>query len=521
MKKNNKKTMKMNQRILIPIAVLFVSLVFIGVLSIVQIVNLSKLSDQVSIVDDILRMRNDHVMWVMGLRDSIDKNEEFTGQDDPTQCRFGLWMYSEETKNNDDTAVQSYLVEMEPYHDTLHESVHTINGFIQNGEIEKARQYYYETVEPTLETLTDYLGKLEERFDEMSSTAHQKLKSTEKSSKTILIWSVIFGATLSITIAVFVLLNINKILSGITDKLSESSRLVASASVQLAGTGMQLSEGSAEQAASIEETSATMEETSSMVRQNAENTKQASTLSKQASDAASEGSSKVKSMSKSMDELKKSSSDIAKIIKIIDEIAFQTNMLALNAAVEAARAGEAGQGFAVVAEEVRSLAQKSAKAAKDTTEIIDKNIDLSEEGVTLSSEVNSALDDIMSKTIEMNKLMQEIEAASEEQARGTEQVTEAIGQMEKVVQSNAATAEESAASAGELKTQARALNDIVLELTKLVNGAGSNNNAKDVSGEQTHLLEQRKGKPVNNQPNGSKHILAADDVIPLDEDDEF
>ena len=521
MKQQSKKTMKMNQRIMIPIAVLFVFLVFIGVLSIIQIINISQLSDQVSIVDDILRMRNDHVMWVMGLRDAIDNNEEFTGQDDPTQCGFGIWMYSEETANNTDASIQRYLEEIEPYHNTLHESVHAINEFIANGESDKAKQYYYDTVDPALTKLTDLLMNLEERFDEMSNDAHQKLKITENSSKNILIWSVIVGAVLSISIAVYVLININKILTGMTNRLSESSRLVASASVQLAGTGMQLSEGSAEQAASIEETSATMEETASMVRQNAENTKQASALSKQASDAASEGSGKVKSMSKSMDELKKSSADIAKIIKIIDEIAFQTNMLALNAAVEAARAGEAGQGFAVVAEEVRSLAQKSANAAKDTTEIIDKNIDLSEEGATLSLEVNRALDEIMEKTTDMSKLMQEIEAASEEQARGTEQVTEAIGQMEKVVQSNAATAEESAASAGELKTQARALSDIVRELTRLVKGVESNNaESQNGSGEQAHLLDQKKDEP-GKQLKGSKRIMAADDVIPLDENDEF
>ena len=121
-------------------------------------------------------------------------------------------------------------------------------------------------------------------------------------------------------------------------------------------------------------------------------------MSKDASDAAAQGSVKMKSMTQSMDELKKSSGEISKIIKVIDDIAFQTNMLALNAAVEAARAGDAGQGFAVVAEEVRNLAQKSAQAAKNTTEIIDKNIELSEQGVSLSDEVNKALDEIMAKT---------------------------------------------------------------------------------------------------------------------------
>lgn len=518
---NNNKNMKMNQRLMIPIAVLFVALLFIGSLSIIQIVNLSKLSEQVSIVDDILRMRNDHVTWVMELRDSIDNNEEFTGEGDPTKCRFGLWMYSEETQNSYDANVLNSLAQIEPHHNTLHESVDIINGFIKNNETEQARQYYYDTIEPTLAEITSILGDLEKMLEHISDTAHDKLKSTEKSSIILLIISVIVGAVVSIVIAFFVLMKINKLLSGLTNKLSESSRLVASASVQLAGTGLQLSEGSAEQAASIEETSATMEETSSMVRQNAENTKQASNLSKEASTAASDGSDKMKSMSKSMGELKKSSADIAKIIKIIDEIAFQTNMLALNAAVEAARAGEAGQGFAVVAEEVRSLAQKSAQAAKDTTEIIDRNIDLSEEGALLSLEVNNALDDIMGKTNEMNTLMQEIEAASEEQARGTEQVSQAIGQMEKVVQSNAATSEESAASAEELKAQARALSGIVYELNKLVKGISSTDgDTKAGSYDEARLLGQDRSEPYSIAPK-KMHILSADDVIPLDDKDEF
>ena len=131
-----------------------------------------------------------------------------------------------------------------------------------------------------------------------------------------------------------------------------------------------------------------------MVRQNSENTKQAAILAKQATDAAAGGNLEMQNMMKSMGELKQSSDEIAKIIKVIDEIAFQTNILALNAAVEAARAGDAGLGFAVVAEEVRNLAQRSAQAAKDTASIIEKNIHLSEEGVSVSKNVNESLTEI-------------------------------------------------------------------------------------------------------------------------------
>ncbi len=274
----------------------------------------------------------------------------------------------------------------------------------------------------------------------------------------------------AILLASFITRSLVRQLTSNMNELSSSANLVSNASKQLTSAGQQLSEGSNQQAASIEETSATMDETSSMVQQNAENTHQANDLAQEASDAAADGSAKMKGMTQSMEELKKSSKEISKIIKIIDDIAFQTNMLALNAAVEAARAGEAGLGFAVVAEEVRSLAQKSAQAAKDTEEIIDKNMKLSDQGVTLSQEVNKSLNTIMLKTNDVNKLMDEVEVASEEQAKGTAQVTIAIAQMENVVQANAATAEESAASAEALQNQALALEKIVIELNDLVSG---------------------------------------------------
>ena len=175
-------------------------------------------------------------------------------------------------------------------------------------------------------------------------------------------------------------------------------------------------------------------------------------------------------MMDSMNEIKKSSDQIAKIIKVIDEIAFQTNILALNAAVEAARAGDAGMGFAVVAEEVRNLAQRSAQAAKDTAAIIESNIELSEKGVNVARKVGESLSEINVQARKVNELMDEIAAASLEQSQGISQINKAISQMEKVTQQNAANAQESASASEELSSQAQNLRSITQQLVMLVNG---------------------------------------------------
>jgi methyl-accepting chemotaxis protein len=209
---------------------------------------------------------------------------------------------------------------------------------------------------------------------------------------------------------------------------------------------------------------------SSMTKRDADNAQKANELAKQTRDVAEKGAMDMESMSRAMNDIKISSNDIVKIIKTIDEIAFQTNILALNAAVEDARAGEAGMGFAVVAEEVRNLAQRSAQAAKETAAKIEGAISKTAQGDAISDKIALALNDIVTKARKMDELVAEVASASGEQTQGITQINRAVGQMDKVTQSNAANAEESAAAAEELNAQAEGMKTAVAAVLKLVGG---------------------------------------------------
>ena len=264
----------------------------------------------------------------------------------------------------------------------------------------------------------------------------------------------------------------------VIEGLTSGSEQVTSASVQLSSASQSLSESSSEQASSLEETSSSLEEMSSQTKQTADNADQAEKAMKEAGHIVGSGVDAMKRMSAAMDEIRDSSEQTSKIIKTIDDIAFQTNLLALNAAVEAARAGEAGKGFAVVAEEVRNLAQRSAEAARNTSELIEKSQHSSENGVQVAEEVSGNLNSIKDSAGKVGTLVEEIAAAAKEQSQGIDQINAAVAEMDKSVQQNASTSEESASAAEELSSQAEELNSMVEELAAIVGGnAGADRGA--------------------------------------------
>lgn len=259
-------------------------------------------------------------------------------------------------------------------------------------------------------------------------------------------------------------------LNRIIASLSETSQSTGAAANEMKCASENVASGASEQASSLEETSASLEELTSMTAQNAENATNVQQMTAKARASAEACTEQMASMNQAMGAIAQASQNISKIMKTVDEIAFQTNILALNAAVEAARAGSAGAGFAVVADEVRSLALRCSEAADETSASIKESIERSEEGARFSASFAGSLDGILEQIREVDTVISAIATATDEQATGLNQVNQAVTQLDQVTQTNAASAEESAAIAEEFHTQSDHLQSLVQELEVMIGG---------------------------------------------------
>jgi len=451
----------------------------------------------------------DHLTWTHEVQDvfmdpTIEKADV---QADPHKCAFGKWYYSEHVKSlrSQNAEFDEICKDIEEPHRKLHESVIHINQLLAENKRDEVARYYMNNTKPLafdvcgkIDHLIAYNNKqvagMQQAFNIYATQMTPSLEQVQKhltsirnivakrvmsdeemlNRATSTRWGVITVSVVSIITgilsAISITVGIKRTLTCIVNSLASGAEQVAAASTQVSSASQSLAEGATEQAAGLEETSSSLEEMASMIRQNSDNAQRANQLASESRKSAHTGAEAMQRMSKAINEIQKSSDETAKIIKVIDEIAFQTNLLALNAAVEAARAGEAGKGFAVVAEEVRNLAMRSAKAAKNTANMIDGSVKNAKNGVEISNEVGKVLDEIVTGISKTTDLVSKISAATAEQAQGIDQVNTAVNQMDKVTQQNAAYAEESASASEELSVQAEQTKSIVDELVKLVEG---------------------------------------------------
>ena len=295
---------------------------------------------------------------------------------------------------------------------------------------------------------------------------------------------ILFGvAGLACALAAFltfaVVRSISRPVQEIAAGLASASDQVQAGSAQVSQASQALAHDASAQAAALEQTSASSQEISSMARRNAENSEGSSRHMSKTSQAVAHANQRIAEMTGSMSQIEASSDKISKIIKVIDEIAFQTNILALNAAVEAARAGEAGMGFAVVADEVRNLAQRSAQAAQDTAALIEDSIHRTKDGAAKLEQVAQSIGEITESSKAVGILVDEVHMGSQEQAQGIDQIAKALTQMEQLTQRAAAGAEESAAASEELNAQSVAMKESVRRLGILITGSRGVSSARN------------------------------------------
>ncbi|MDE3198164.1 MAG: MCP four helix bundle domain-containing protein [Acidobacteriota bacterium] len=342
-----------------------------------------------------------------------------------------------------------------------------VGQLIQKQQMADALKLVSEKLLPAYDDLQrnarDFLVNQRDRINSETENVQASASSTRLLA--YLFTALTIGCSLIIALVVR---QMNGALGAMGTQVSEGAQEVARAAAQMGSISQSLAQGASEQAVSLEQTSASAEQVNQMVQRNAKSSREAAEYTNDANRLLTGANQKLEQMLDSMRDISSSSERISKIIRVIDEIAFQTNILSLNAAVEAARAGEAGMGFAVVADEVRNLAQRCSQAAKDTSALIEESIQHSKTGKVRLDEVATAMHQVTDSALQVQRLSNEVNAGSEEQARAIEQISKAILQIQQVTQQTAASAEEGASAGSQMSAEAEHLQAAVSRMRNML-----------------------------------------------------
>ena len=419
-----------------------------------------------SVLSDVEKMRGDVLVQLTNLSADIKKMRAAEAQQAAEKAMSELEKYG---NSGGVGAVETGLYQNT--HETTSRVVKALEEaarLAENGKAKEATALWQTAVIPAL---APYRAAIHDELNynlQAGATFLGKANQLSTTSTSTLAAILLFGAVSLVGLSVLTIRNTNRRLQESTNEVRQGSEQVANASSQVASSSEQLAQGASEQAATIEETSASCREVEATARRNAENAANAASLMGTVDAGVSRVNQRLAEMLTSMGEITGSSNRIAKIIKVIDEIAFQTNILALNAAVEAARAGEAGLGFAVVADEVRSLAQRCAQAAKDTTALIEESVRSAKTGGQRLNEVTEVVQEITTSASSVTVIISEVSHGAVEQTRGVEQVLKALMQLEQVTQNIAASAEEGASASQELQGQANGMQSVIDSLEAMI-----------------------------------------------------